>query len=612
MSDRDRYIHLKEISVHFIKRRPTSALRLILEDGAGVKQRSDIFKKYNVLHWNLDTYVRAHTMATLTIRQVHLKISLRFAQVSVAFDQDKFSDDGVVSLKDSRHRFTIDFVCGRSQSLANVTRFFGSQTRRDLVSKVPRLLKHPQLAALPPPASDVPYVTIHWLNDDILLGIFNCYRLEEELYWNRRLLWCKLSHVCQRWRHLIYGFTFHLGMYIRCTNGTPVVDTLDHLPPLPLFVDYDYEDVTMTEKDTLGISHALQSHDRVRHIDLRLPPCILHKVLVLMDQHFPILDHLSLSLADENSITLTLPQTFRAPNLRHIALPNISPPGILRFLTSTVSLVSLKLTNIETSSYFRPRVLVARLQSLPQLQRLSIDFSIPIPRPSTERELLGEQRAPVTLPSLKYLRFKGVGAYLESLVAQIGVPHLEQLHITLFNQIAFALPHLHHLIKTTERFKLSKAEVFFNYDGVVVTTDDYNSSMWFDPPLHVRVMCKQLDWQIDCAAQIFHELIPALSSVEQFTFRFHPFQIPTELQNGAIESTTWHELLRPFIGVDQLHIYPGLTEELSRALQVDEVGSDPGFLPNLRSIGAAHNLFTSFIDTRRVVCRPVEFSLRYY
>jgi hypothetical protein len=64
--------------------------------------------------------------------------------------------------------------------------------------------------------------------------------------------------------------------------------------------------------------------------------------------------------------------------------------------------------------------------------------------------------------------------------------------------------------------------------------------------------------------------------------------------------------------VNQLHIYPGLTEELSRALQVDEVGSDPGFLPNLRSIGAAHNLFTSFIDTRRVVGRPVEFSLRYY
>jgi hypothetical protein len=455
-------------------------------------------------------------------------------------------------------------------------------------------------------------VTIRRLNDDILLSIFDCYRLGAEDDWNRRLLWCKLSHVCQRWRHLIYGFAFHLGMHIRCTNGTPVVDTLDHLPPLPLFVVYDttdyYNRTILTEQDKLGIYNTLRLHDRVRHINLRLPPCILHKVLVLMDRHFPILDHLSLSLAAETSITLTLPQAFLAPNLRHIALPSISPPGILRILTSTVSLVTLALTNIETSScYFRPRVLIARLQSLPQLQDLSIDFSIPIPRPSAERELLGEQRAPVTLPSLKTLLFKGVSAYLESLVAQIGVPHLERLDITLFNQIAFALPQLYHLINTTERFKLPTAAVSFNGDGVEVTTADYYSFFLCpNPPFRVRVLCKQLDWQIDCAAQIFYELIPALSSVEQFTFDFPHFQIPTELQNGGIDSTTWHELLRPFIGVKELHIHSGLTEELSRALQVDEIGSDPGFLPNLRAIGAIDNLFTSFIDTRRVVGRPVQ------
>ncbi|KAN0134670.1 hypothetical protein V8E53_007455 [Lactarius tabidus] len=392
----------------------------------------------------------------------------------------------------------------------------------------------------------------------------------------------------------------------------PCRGPLYHLPPLPLFVDYDtIANIRpiLTEQDKLGIYNALRLHDRVCHISLRLPPYILHKVLVLMDQHFPILDHLSLSLADENSITLTLPQAFRAPNLRHIAVPGISPPGILRFLTSTVFLITLELTEIETSSYFRPRVLVAHLQSLPQLQRLSIDFSIPIPRPSTERELLGEQRAPVTLPSLKYLRFKGVGAYLESLVAQIGVPHLEQLDITLFNQIAFALPHLYHLINSTEIFKLSTVEVYLGFSGVEITTymGTYHSAPWFDPPFRVRVRCKQLDWQIDCAAQIFHELIPALSSVERFTFKcLSRFQIPTELQNGGIESTMWHELLRPFIGVKMLYIYPGLTEELSRALQVDEVGSDPGFLPNLRTIQTKDNLFTSFIDTRQVVGRPVQ------
>ena len=58
----------------------------------------------------------------------------------------------------------------------------------------------------------------------------------------------------------------------------------------------------------------------------------------------------------------------------------------------------------------------------------------------------------------------------------------------------------------------------------------------------------------------------------------------------------------------QLHIVSdALSEELSCALQVDEVGSDPSFLPKLQSIHASHNLFTSFIDTRQVVGRPVQF-----
>ena len=81
--------------------------------------------------------------------------------------------------------------------------------------------------------------------------------------------------------------------------------------------------------------------------------------------------------------------------------------------------------------------------------------------------------------------------------------------------------------------------------------------------------------------------------------------MPTELRNGAIDSATWHDLLRPFIGMKWIHIDEALLEELSRALEVGEVGSDPGFLPNLQSIHAEHNLFVSFIEARQVAGRPV-------
>ncbi|KAN0133893.1 hypothetical protein V8E53_008325 [Lactarius tabidus] len=501
-------------------------------------------------------------------------------------------------------------MCGRSQSLADVTRFLDFRTRTDLASKIPRLLKHPQQAALPPPTSDDPYVTIHWLNDDILLGVFNCYRLHNEYHWNRLLWWCKLSHVCQRWRHLIHECASHLDMQIPCTNRNHIVGTLDHLPPLPLFVHYTYpREMVPTEQDELRIYHALRLHDRVRYLYLHLPPSILHKALLLMDEPFPILE--VLILETENCIPFTLPKAFVAPNLRELGLPGISPPRRLRLLTSpsTVSLVALTISNIETSSYFRPRVLIARLSSLPQLEDLYIGFSIPIPGPSTERELLGEQRASVTLSSLKTLRFKGVSAYLESLVAQITVPLLERLDITLFNQIIFALPHLDRLINITDRLKLPDAVVLFRSHEITVTTK-HSSYIWEKGPLSLRVMCQPLDWQIDCAAQICSGIIPTLSSVERLRLERHfsGWDIPTELQNGAIDSTTWHELLRSFIGVQELYISHKLLEELSRALQTDEVGLDPGFLPNLRSIYAKDNLFSPFINTRRIMGRPVQFS----
>jgi hypothetical protein len=452
----------------------------------------------------------------------------------------------------------------------------------------------------------VPYpaTSIHWLNDDILLDIFNCYRLDEGNGWNDRLGWCKLSHICQRWRRLIHECAFHLGLRIECTNGSPIMDTLDHLPPLPLFVRYRR---TILKPDELGIYHALRLHDRIRQIDLIIPPFILREVIVLMDEHFPILEHLSLSSTAEKSITLTFPKAFLAPNLRYLALPSISPPNRLRLLTSTVSLVTLELRNIQTSSYFRPRLLAARLRSLPQLEVLSIEFSIPIPRPSTERELFGEQRAPVTLPRLKKLRFKGVGAYLESLVAQIRAPLLVQLDITLFNQIAFVLPHLYHLINTTEAFKHPRADVYFYDDEVYLFMTYHHHPLSVDKPFHMRMMCKHFDWQIDWVSQTCHALIPALSGVEKFLLHSGcDFQIPAELQDNGIDSTTWHDLLRPLIGVKELCIDRELLEELSRALQMDEVGTDPGFLPNLRYIYAADNLFTSFTHTRLVVGRPVQ------
>ncbi|KAH9017698.1 hypothetical protein EDB84DRAFT_1566716 [Lactarius hengduanensis] len=473
----------------------------------------------------------------------------------------------------------------------------------------------PLLPPPPPPRPryeyDVLYTTIDRLNNDILLYIFNYYRLDDKNCWNVRLGWCKLSHVCRRWRHVIYSSAFHLGMHIVCTNGSPRIETLNHLPPLPLCVDYRCATATISGQDESGIYHALLLRDRVCRITLHLPPLIFRKFLTLMDRPFPVLEYLSLSSTTDEDTGLALLKTFLAPNLSHLMLLGVGLPRGLSLLSSTIPLATLTLTNIQTSGYIFPVQLVAHLQSLPQLEELSIGFSIPKPRPSAERELLGEHGAgtPVTLPNLRLLTFQGVSTYLERLVAQIRSPLLEQLNITLFNQIAFAFPHLSHFANITEGLKLPNAKVTFRRDAVSIITDHDSVGQY---RFILRVMCKQLDWQIDCAAQICSALMPVLPSVEKLALDFHGEMIPTEFTNGGVDGTTWHELLRSFIWVKELHICGALAVELSRALQVDVV--ELWLLPSLQELACGHevwhprNLFSSFLDARRATGRPVLLS----
>jgi hypothetical protein len=65
-----------------------------------------------------------------------------------------------------------------------------------------------------------------------------------------------------------------------------------------------------------------------------------------------------------------------------IGLSIVSP-----LLSSTFSLITLTLADIQPSGYFIPKHLVARLRLLPQLEELSISFAIPIPRPRAEPPL---------------------------------------------------------------------------------------------------------------------------------------------------------------------------------------------------------------------------------
>ena len=108
----------------------------------------------------------------------------------------------------------------------------------------------------PPPTSKRPGYEVLYrspidiLNDDALLEIFNHLRLDDERGWDLRFQWSKLSHVCRRWRSLIFGSPSYLRMRLPVLNRASLVPMLTHFPPLPLVIDCEPD--TRTGRTTMS------------------------------------------------------------------------------------------------------------------------------------------------------------------------------------------------------------------------------------------------------------------------------------------------------------------------------------------------------------------------
>ena len=458
-----------------------------------------------------------------------------------------------------------------------------------------------------------PKTPIHNLDDDSLLQIFSCYRLEDEPNWYVRLAWRKLVRVCQRWRFLIYNSWFHLDMYLLLTNDSPSMVVLNHLPPLPLVIDYSDITRTISRKDGDNIYLGLHQHGRVQRVILRAPSSSLRMWLEPMNKLFPRLGYLSLASTNTEEMNLVLPESLQAPDLRQILLHGIGLPKGWPLLSSTTALSALSLTHIQEFCYFSPGHLVPHLQGLPHLEELSLGFAIPIPLPSSEGELLPAPLPPVTLPSLRRLTFKGVGVYLDNLVAQINTPLLERLDLTLLFELAFTLVNLTDFICRTEGFGCLDARIIFNKDCASIEAG-FNEQRTTIAKFSLQVNCEPLDWQIDSSAQVCSALGRALSVVEELTLDLDVSGMASDWEK-SLDSTLWHELLLPFIGVKKLHIGPPLTLELSQSLESVAGGLVLELLPELEElevqlkVGHSKNVFSLFVETRESVDRPVHLSV---
>jgi hypothetical protein len=452
------------------------------------------------------------------------------------------------------------------------------------------------------------------LNNDVLLNIFQLYRLAEldehedeyglsEYRWGGQRWWYKLAHVCRLWRILILESPPRLfDLHLYCTNGVPVADMLAHSPLLPIVIHYHHHWV-ITAKDVSGILLALRHRDRVRRVDLwNLPN--LRKVIAAMGGQFLILERMYI----HSWTKFVLPSKFNAPNLRHLRLSTALVPIGSQLLTTTpAGLVTLELLNIPTFDYFPLSYILTRLSFMLQLEKLSIGFPIPNPDDDVERQLyVSPDMITVTLPNLRWFVFHGASAYyLRGLVAFITVPSLSFVHAKFFYHFPLSLLQF---MQTSESLSFSSVKLAFEDYSVHITADPWRASS----PLDLQIVYDDWDLtsQVEDAVDIFgHDtLSPLLSTVEQVTLSYN--HCMESLRHSDVHRSQWRELFRPFINAKTLCVrgaHVGLI--LYRFLSLDGQQTLE-FLPNLEEVeySLGHDTeeaLTAFADERQVAGHPV-------
>jgi len=432
--------------------------------------------------------------------------------------------------------------------------------------------------------------------------------------WSRERWWYKLVQVCQRWRYLILGSASYLQVCLLCTFGTPIVDMLEHSPPLPLILDYlDGNNHDIDTKVEDGIIFALQHRNRVRRIRLLMPMPNLRKLIPVIDNEFPMLEFLNVeaSTKDDDG-NLMVPSTFRAPHLRHLMIINFDFPLGSPLLTTSIAIVTLSLQKIDVSASFSPNDLLQRLSLMPQLETLGILFhyhALDI----IERGLMDMPiTSYVTLPYLRWFGFGGPSAYLEVFLSCITTPILEKLQIMFSNQTTFSVSNLLQLMATTKTLRLGSAKIDFDDTGVAVAVYPHAGSKTY--AFHMDVACGGLRRQAFSLAEILTVLSPGFSAVERVALAYaHDGWISTRdiIQVTAeFDRPQWRELLGSFKNLKTLLVEDKLVSVISHCLQLGEGEHPLDLLPELQELsysaeGNAGDGFAKFIDARRAAGHPV-------
>ena len=409
---------------------------------------------------------------------------------------------------------------------------------------------------------DVTRVTVDILPDVALLEIFDVYTHEEVDEDKEGIeAWQTLVHVCRKWRNVVFGSPRRLNLRLYCSSGTPVRETLDVWPLLPIVIGV----YPVDKWDNDNIIAALEHNDRIcKLVIIDIPNSKTEKALAALQQPFPALTFLQLMFWNDTGPVL--PASFlggSAPALQSIWLDRIPFPGLPKLLLTATNLNTLNIQHIPHSGYISPEAMATALSVLTRLKSLSIEFESPRSRPDRRPRRLPPPTHTV-LPVLTNLMFKGVAEYLEDLVARIDAPLLDKLAIIFLHQMIFNCPHLTRFISRTPKFKAhDEARVDFSHHEVMVIFPPAFDGAF---ELELGISCKQSEWQLSSVAQVCITSFPRalISAVEHLYIESVSLKLHWQ---DDIENGQWLEFLTPFTAVKDLYISLELMPNITRALK---------------------------------------------
>ena len=458
-------------------------------------------------------------------------------------------------------------------------------------------------------------MTINDLLDEVLLDIFDFYRQGVDSYdqWREKYVWFNLTHVCRRWRAVIFASSLRLDLGITVGPIKPKEIETILAGPLPILIEYKCMYEEMTSSAIWRLRAALKHHDRVRGIFFGGTSVWSNEFFRATNHSFPILERLT--LVPLYGVELKLPETFLGgqdvsdSHLRHLKLLRVSLRSIFRFLSSTSTLTGLHL-EVDTAFGISPETsLLACLQGMPCLSRL--DLSIFLESPSSV--LTPGHNDIVPLSKLICFHYTGHSVSLDGLAAGLSAPSLRELSMEFFDAIVFPIVHLTRFITETEEHYHAVC-VSFNarrFRLSLFARPEYVTHRW--PPLK---RSRTQRWSPESIMRMSDYLLTKLLTVEELCVNFALAEMDAE------DCILWRRFYQQFPSVKVLRTesanYACIAFTLLRdreepddvlalfpALEEIELGNS-GFWVHQTGRESELAVFQPFVSARQQAGRPVK------